>query len=356
MVKGGSEADKEVVDYCRVFPVAIPVFLGLVPAVGEDGFDDVSIVLCGGDLFGTALFSAPDTGYAVAASGLSTLKAFQRMKERCKVGFLQRDGIVFREGNYYLKRNVLKILFLFMKNIRITVEYDGTSFAGWQRQSGALVTVQGEIERVLGKILQERVSLAAAGRTDKGVHARAQTANFFTASILEPSRIVHSLNALLPKTVRITDPVEVDMDFHARHSARQRQYRYFLLEEPSAIYGRFAGCSFGKLDLSLMQQLAALLVGRHDFSAFSRENRDNPGRICTVTACQWYREKDFMVLRISADRFLRSMVRYLVDAMIQAGKGVLSAEEFSRMLESGVMTSQLNPALPGGLFLWKVSY
>ena len=203
MVKGGSEADKEVVDYCRVFPVAIPVFLGLVPAVGEDGFDDVSIVLCGGDLFGTALFSAPDTGYAVAASGLSTLKAFQRMKERCKVGFLQRDGIVFREGNYYLKRNVLKILFLFMKNIRITVEYDGTSFAGWQRQSGALVTVQGEIERVLGKILQERVSLAAAGRTDKGVHARAQTANFFTASILEPSRNVYSLNALLPKTVRM---------------------------------------------------------------------------------------------------------------------------------------------------------
>jgi tRNA pseudouridine38-40 synthase len=243
-----------------------------------------------------------------------------------------------------------------MKNIRITVEYDGTSFAGWQRQSGNIVTVQGEIELALGTILQEHISLAAAGRTDKGVHAKAQTANFFTASSMEPSRIVHSLNSLLPGTIRISNPEEVDHDFHARHSARERHYRYFLLEEPSAIYGRFAGCSFGKLDVAIMQQIAALLVGTHDFSAFVKEDRDTSGRICRVTDCNWFRDKYFLVLRISADRFLRSMVRYLVDAMISAGKGKLSVEEFSLMLESGVVTSQLNPAFPGGLFLWKVSY
>ncbi|MBZ4220324.1 MAG: tRNA pseudouridine(38-40) synthase TruA [Chlorobium sp.] len=243
-----------------------------------------------------------------------------------------------------------------MKNIRITVEYDGTAFAGWQRQSGAIVTVQGEIEAALGTILQENISLAAAGRTDKGVHAKAQIANFLTASSFEPSRIIHSLNSLLPKTIRITNPQEVDPDFHARHSARERQYRYFLLEEPSALYGRFAGCSFGKLDMAIMQNMATLLVGTHDFSAFSKEDRDNPGSICSVRACKWYRYKHYLVLRISADRFLRSMVRYLVDAMISGGKGSLSVEEFSLMLETGVMTSQLNPALPGGLFLWKVSY
>lgn len=243
-----------------------------------------------------------------------------------------------------------------MKNIRVTVEYDGTSFAGWQRQSGAIVTVQGEIEVALGKILQEKISLAAAGRTDKGVHAKAQTVNFFTASSLEPSRIVHSLNSLLPQTIRISNPEEVDVNFHARHSAKERQYRYFLIEEPSAIYGRFAGCSFGKLDVAIMQQMAAILVGTHDFSAFSKEDRDNPGRICSVTACKWYPCKHYLVLRISADRFLRSMVRYLVDAMIRAGKGRLSVGEFCRMLETGVTTSQLNPALPGGLFLWDVLY
>ncbi len=243
-----------------------------------------------------------------------------------------------------------------MKNIRITVEYDGTSFAGWQRQSGKIITVQGEIEAALGTILQENISLAAAGRTDKGVHARAQTANFVTVSSMEPSRIVHSLNSLLPGTIRISNPVEVSEDFHARHSAKERHYRYFLIEKPSAIYGRFAGCSHGTLDLVVMQQIAGLLKGTHDFSAFSKEDRDNPDRICHVNICEWYRDNGFLVFRISANRFLRSMVRYLVDAMISAGTGRLSIEEFIRMLETGVMTSQLNPASPGGLFLWKVKY
>ncbi len=243
-----------------------------------------------------------------------------------------------------------------MKNIRITVEYDGTSFAGWQRQSGRIVTVQGEIEAALGMILQENISLAAAGRTDKGVHAREQTANFVTVSSMEPSRIVHSLNSLLPGTIRISNPVEVPDDFHARHSAKERHYRYFLIEKPSAIYGRFAGCSYGTLDLAVMQQIAGLLKGTHDFSAFSKEDRDNPDRICHVNVCEWYRDNGFLVFQISANRFLRSMVRYLVDAMISAGKGRLSTEEFIRMLETGVMTSQLNPASPGGLFLWKVKY
>ena len=243
-----------------------------------------------------------------------------------------------------------------MKNIRISVEYDGTSFAGWQRQSGKIITVQGEIEAALGKILQENISLAAAGRTDKGVHAREQTANFVTVSSMEPARIVHSLNSLLPGTIRISNPAEVPEDFHARHSAKERHYRYFLIEKPSAIYGRFAGCSYGTLDLAVMQQIAGLLKGTHDFSAFSKEDRDNPDRICHVNACEWYRDNSFLVFQISANRFLRSMVRYLVDAMISAGKGRLSVEEFSRMLETGVMTSQLNPASPGGLFLWKVNY
>ena len=243
-----------------------------------------------------------------------------------------------------------------MKNIRITVEYDGTSFAGWQRQSGRIVTVQGEIEAALGTILQENISLAAAGRTDKGVHAREQTANFVTVSSMEPPRIVHSLNSLLPGTIRISNPVEVPEDFHARHSAKERHYRYFLIEKPSAIYGRFAGCSYGTLNLAVMQQMAGLLKGTHDFSAFSKEDRDNPDRICHVNVCEWYRDNGFLVFQISANRFLRSMVRYLVDAMTSAGKGRLSVEEFSRMLETGLMTSQLNPASPGGLFLWKVKY
>ena len=243
-----------------------------------------------------------------------------------------------------------------MKNIRITIEYDGTSFAGWQRQAGRIVTVQGEIEAALGMILQENISLAAAGRTDKGVHAKAQVANFLSASTMELPRMVHSLNAVLPRSIRISDPVEVSSQFHARHSAREREYRYFLLEEPSAIYGRFAGCSFGKPDIEVMQEIASSLPGTHDFSAFSKEDRDNPGRLCSVTASEWYRYDRYLVFQISANRFLRSMVRYLVDAMISAGKGTLGVEEFRMMLDEGVTMSSLKPAQASGLFLWKVTY
>ncbi len=243
-----------------------------------------------------------------------------------------------------------------MKNIRITVEYDGTPYAGWQRQSGRIVTVQGVIESALATILQESVSLAASGRTDKGVHARAQIANFHTASSLDPSRIAHSLNSLLPGTIRITDPVEVPLDFHARHSAREREYRYFFLEEPSAIYGRFAGCSFGKPDLALLQLVADSLLGTHDFSAFAKEERDSSGTLCTVTECNWYYLDRFLVFRISANRFLRSMVRYLVDAMMRVGHGTLCAEEFRGMFHAALLTNSLKPALPNGLFLWKVTY
>ncbi|NMW21675.1 MAG: tRNA pseudouridine(38-40) synthase TruA [Chlorobiaceae bacterium] len=243
-----------------------------------------------------------------------------------------------------------------MKNIRITIEYDGTSFAGWQRQAGRIVTVQGAIEAALGMILQENISLAAAGRTDKGVHAKAQAANFHSASTMELPRMVHSLNSVLPKSIRISDPVEVSPQFHARHSAREREYRYFLLEEPSAIYGRFAGCSFGKPDIEVMQEIATSLVGTHDFSAFSKEDRDNPGRICSVKLSEWYRYDRYLVFQISANRFLRSMVRYLVDAMISAGKGTLSVEEFIRMLDAGVLSNSLKPAQASGLFLWKVTY
>jgi len=243
-----------------------------------------------------------------------------------------------------------------MKNIRMMVEYDGSSFAGWQRQSRGIMTVQGEIEAALRMILQEPVTLAAAGRTDKGVHAREQTANFVTHSSMEPSRIVHSLNSLLPATIRVTNPLEVSTDFHARHSAKERQYRYFMVEKPSAIYGRFAGCSSGPLDVVVMRQIAALIEGVHDFTAFSKEDRDNPGRICHVRDCRWYRDRRFLVFQISANRFLRSMVRYLVDAMTSAGKGLLSVDEFSRMLETGVVTFQLNPAPPAGLFLWEARY
>lgn len=243
-----------------------------------------------------------------------------------------------------------------MRNIRITVEYDGTDFAGWQRQKGRIATVQGEIENVLRMILREPVSLDAAGRTDRGVHAKAQVASFRTISPMPLSRMAHSVNSLLPSTIRVTEPHEVSPDFHARFSAREREYRYFLIEQPSAVYGRFAGCSFGKVDLDIMNEIALAVRGMHDFTSFSRPDRDSCGKFCTVSACDWSGTGRYVVLKIRANRFLRSMVRYLVSAMMSAGRGRLSPGEFMSMLEAGVFIDKLKPAAPNGLFLWQVTY
>jgi len=243
-----------------------------------------------------------------------------------------------------------------MRTIKMQIEYDGTDYSGWQRQPGDVVTVQGEIERVLGRITQEPVSIDGAGRTDRGVHARGQVASFAVASEMPLGRMMHSANSLLPSTIRITSMRQAPESFHARFSATSREYRYVLLERSSAIDSRFAGCSHGKPDVVLMNRLAAMLVGTHDFAAFSKETPDQQGTLCTVTEARWYRSGRFHVFRIEANRFLRSMVRFLVAGMIEVGMGRLSEEEFSRMLVDGGRPASLVPADPAGLFLWKVRY
>jgi tRNA pseudouridine38-40 synthase len=243
-----------------------------------------------------------------------------------------------------------------MRNLRIDIEYDGTEFSGWQRQASDLQTVQGSVESVLGRILQERIGIDGAGRTDRGVHARGQVASFTTSSGMPLARLMHSANSLLPRTVRLTAIREVEAGFHARFSAVSREYRYYLIERPSAIDSRFAGCSRGVSDMARMNRLAALLPGTHDFTAFSRASNEQQGTECTVCSAGWYRYGRFMVFRISANRFLRSMVRFLVAGMVEAGTGRVPETEFGRMLGGGERGANMVPAEASGLFLWKVGY
>ncbi|NTU93262.1 MAG: tRNA pseudouridine(38-40) synthase TruA [Chlorobiaceae bacterium] len=244
-----------------------------------------------------------------------------------------------------------------MRNVRIDVEYDGTGFSGWQRQASGISTVQGAIESVLGRILQEEITLDGAGRTDRGVHARGQTASFRTSSAMTLPRLMHSTNSLLPDTIRITAVKAVPEGFHARFSAVSREYRYFLIERPSAIDSRFAGCSRGRADLDVMNGLAGLLPGTHEFLNFSRENpREKQNTVCTVHDAVWYQYGRFLVFRIRANRFLRSMVRYLVAGMVDAGTGRVPADDFRSVLQGGQRNPGMLPAEASGLFLWKVEY
>ncbi|NTV01276.1 MAG: tRNA pseudouridine(38-40) synthase TruA [Chlorobiaceae bacterium] len=243
-----------------------------------------------------------------------------------------------------------------MRNVRIDIEYDGTEFSGWQRQSAGIPTIQGTIESVLGRILQDEVGIDGAGRTDRGVHARGQVASFTTASEMPLPRLMHSANSLLGGSVRLTGIREVPPEFHARFSAVSREYRYFLIEQPSAIDGRFAGCSRGSVDIDAMNRLAAMLTGTRDFASFSKEDPQEKGCLCSVTEAVWYRDGRFLVFRINANRFLRSMVRFLVAGMVGSGSGSFAEGHFEAMLEGGERSLKLVPADPAGLFLWEVGY
>lgn len=237
------------------------------------------------------------------------------------------------------------------KYYRITVEYDGTDFSGWQRQPGGVPTVQGAIEDVLCTILREPVRITGSGRTDRGVHAMGQVAGFSTSSALTPGRLCHAMNCLLPSTVRIRELVGVSADFHPRYSAHKREYRYVMRSCRSAIFGRFSGFYQGVFDIERFNLAAREFYGTHDFGAFSKQGSDPVTTICTVYRAEWVRELDYHVFIVEASRFLRSMVRFLVAATIR-----LEPETVRSGLASGRLDAPLRPADPQGLFLWSVSY
>ncbi len=238
-----------------------------------------------------------------------------------------------------------------MRIIRMTIEYDGSGFSGWQRQPGGVETVQGILEETLGRILQEQVRLTGAGRTDSGVHAKGQVAHFRTDSEISACRLVHALNCLLPPTVRVCAMSDAPEKFHARFSAVAREYRYFFVEEPSVFHRRYAGCSNGPLDPEQLNRLAQELVGIHDFSAFSRVDPEKDNSRCKVYGASWQKMDELTVFRITADRFLRTMVRFLVSAQRTAAPG-----EIAGALQTGVLKRKTEPADPAGLFLWRVVY
>ncbi|MCG8345223.1 MAG: tRNA pseudouridine(38-40) synthase TruA [Chlorobiales bacterium] len=238
-----------------------------------------------------------------------------------------------------------------MRNIRITIEYDGTDYAGWQKQPGGLNTVQGVLEETLGRVVQEDVLLTAAGRTDRGVHAKGQVANFRTASDMGLQRLLHSVNSLLPSSICVTDVADAPVDFHARYSALAREYRYFILENHSAINRRYAGYHHAPLNLERLNLCAKELVGKHDFAVYSRDAETVDNSFCTVYDASWWRCGDMVVFRISANRFLRTMVRFLVSAQLDASPG-----ELKEALCAGRTKGKTVPADPAGLFLWRVVY
>ena len=243
----------------------------------------------------------------------------------------------------------------FMRNIKLLVEYDGRNYVGWQRQENG-TSIQGTIESALHQILQESVNVIGAGRTDSGVHARGQVANFRSETALSVEQIRGGLNALLPEDIVIHHAENVAEDFHARYSAKSREYSYHITLEPSALLRNYAWHVKYRLDRSLMQQTASLLVGVHDFESFCKTQAEVDHHRCTVQRAYWEEQGSRLYFHITADRFLHGMVRTLVGTMVDVGRGYTSYEDFKDILAKKDRTEAGMAAPAHGLVLESVIY
>jgi len=250
-----------------------------------------------------------------------------------------------------------------LRNIALRVSYDGTNFLGWQRQSEAAHgkgrTVQEEIERALAKMHGHPVALIGSGRTDSGVHAAGQVANFHTDIASIPAdRFVPALNSMLPRDVRILDSREVTPEFHARFDARARTYRFFIYcgKHPMAHEMPYVWHLGRWPDVAKLNRMAACLAGEIDCSTFTASGDQSKTRSRYLYGARFFPEGEKLVFEISANAFLWKMVRSITGTLLDLeGRGA-PVGEFARILASRDRR-QAGPTAPGdGLFLWNVRY
>ncbi len=240
-------------------------------------------------------------------------------------------------------------------NYKLTLEYDGSKFYGWQVQPG-MRTVQSEVERALKILFREVIRVNVAGRTDSGVHALGQVINFHSAIELPLKDIPRSLNGILAHDVAVKIVELAPSAFHARHSAVSRQYFYVLSRFPVAVGRHYAFfCKF-PLEVAAMREASLHLLGEHDFRAFCDTSTEDPHYLSRVELIEWEDTGERIKLIIRANRFLRSMVRIIVGTMIDVGRGKLTPPQVKEILESRKRTEASFTAPPHGLFLDRVFY
>lgn len=242
-----------------------------------------------------------------------------------------------------------------MRNIKLILEYDGTDFCGWQVQPDKR-TVQGVLQDATRDLFQEPLKIIAAGRTDAGVHALAQVANFETASDLALNSISRGLNTYLPPDVRVVRTEEVENGFNSRFDAVRRTYRYVISKRQRAVERQYAWFCKYKLDLARLNEASQFLSGSHVFEAFSKINEDENHYLCDVESASWEESDQDLVFVITANRFLHKMVRIIVGTLVDAGRGKLLPGDIRKILDSGDRKKAGFAAPPQGLFLVRVDY
>ncbi len=244
-----------------------------------------------------------------------------------------------------------------MRNIKLTIEYDGKEFNGWQKQPNK-ANIQGEIERAIKQITKEDVELYASGRTDSGVHALGQVANFKTNSNIPTSKIAIAINSQVKNSIRIINAEEVEENFHSRYCCKQKTYRYVINNSSngSSVYRNLEYHMPVKLDFGKMQQAIGYFEGEHDFKAFKSSGTSSKSSVRTIYSANIKKEGERIIIELTGNGFLYNMVRIISGTLVDIGLGKIKPEELPNIIESKDRTKAGKTLPPQGLFLVEVKY
>ena len=244
-----------------------------------------------------------------------------------------------------------------MRNIKLTIEYDGKDFNGWQKQPNKL-NIQGEIERSIKDITGEDVDLIASGRTDAGVHALGQVANFKTDSNIPVEKIPIALNTKLKRSIRILAAEEVDERFHSRYNCKKKTYKYVINNSANvtAIYRNLEYNFSQELNVDKMNEAVKYFIGEHDFKGFKASGTSSKSSVRTIYDAKVYKNGDRVNIELTGNGFLYNMVRIISGTLIDVGIGKILPEEVPDIINSKERTKAGKTLPPNGLYLIKVEY
>ena len=244
-----------------------------------------------------------------------------------------------------------------MRNIKLTIEYDGKDFNGWQKQHNKL-NIQGTIEQAIKNITGEDVELNASGRTDAGVHALGQVANFKTNSEIPIEKFAIAINSKLKKSIVIKKAEEVDEKFHSRLNCKRKTYRYIInnSSEGTAIYRYLETHIPQKLDVKKMEQALKYFEGEHDFKAFKASGTSSKSSVRTIYKTQIYKKEDRIIIELTGNGFLYNMVRIIAGTLVDVGLGKIEPQQIENIIKEKKRENAGKTLPPNGLYLVSVEY
>lgn len=244
-----------------------------------------------------------------------------------------------------------------MRNIKLTIEYDGKDFNGWQKQPNKL-NIQGTIEKAIEDITKETVNLIASGRTDAGVHSLGQVANFKTNSNIPIEKMATAINSRLKKSIIIKHAEEVDDRFHSRYNCKKKTYRYIInnSKEGTALY-RYLECHIPqKLDIISMKKAIKFFEGEHDFKAFKASGTSSKSSVRIIYKAEIIQKDERIMIELTGNGFLYNMVRIIAGTLVDVGLGKINAEEIPDIIKAGDRKKAGKTLRPHGLYLVNVEY